>query len=472
MDPHRAGLRIPLYAGGNAVKLRSLLAIFAVGLVFLPVSLLPIFSLIFYPAYSHAPAGPGNAARILGVERAVQEAVRVGSDGALEAKAGFAVPGWMDLVVISESGVVVVSDVPGFPVGERVREGKLDDFAKAFSPNSRFTIQAISGDGRILGAYAARSDSRPLSLGEDPARPFIMTAYLVCLAAIVLGLSGVLGARLASAMRKIERAAERMALGDLSEPVSLRGTSELRSLARAMESMRLALQEDRSRRNRFLASVSHDLRTPLTSVRGYIEALEDGMAEDGAMAARYLGIMRGKTDILADRIDELLDFARMGTGEWKLKLAELDIFPWLEGLSRGYRDDALASSRSFESALEATRGLKAMADAKMLKRALENVFSNALRYAPPGSTVSLSAARSGGSLELVFSDSGPGIPSEDIPRIFDPYFRGSNRSGEGEGLGLSIARSILTDHGWTIRAESPQEGGSRFIIRMGLSGGG
>jgi two-component system OmpR family sensor kinase len=86
--------------------------------------------------------------------------------------------------------------------------------------------------------------------------------------------------------------------------------------------------------------------------------------------------------------------------------------------------------------------------------------------------VSLSAAKRGDGLELVFADSGPGIPREDIPRIFDPYFRGSNRSGEGEGLGLSIALSILTDHGWTIRAESPEEGGSRFVIRMGLSDGG
>jgi signal transduction histidine kinase len=452
------------------MKLRSILAVFSIGLVFLPVSLLPIFSLIFFPAHARGQDSPNNAARSVWVERAVQEAVKVGADGSLEAKGAFDVPAWMDLIVISESGLVLVSDVPGFPVGERVREGKLDDFAKAFSKDSRFTIQAISKDGRVLGAYAARSDSRPLSLDEDPARPFIATAYLVCLAALVLGLSGILGARLASAMRKIEGAAERIALGDLSAPVSVKGASELRSLARAMETMRLALHEDRSRRNRFLASVSHDLRTPLTSVRGYIEALEDGMAEDGAMAAKYLGVMRGKTDILADRIDELLDFARMGTGEWKLKLAELDLHPWLEGLSRGYRDDALAASRSFESSLEAARGLKARADAKMLKRALENVFSNALRYAPPGSAVSLSAERREGGLQLVFSDSGPGIPLEDIPRIFDPYFRGSNRSGEGEGLGLSIARSILTDHGWTIRAESPEGGGSRFIVRMDLGG--
>jgi len=453
------------------VKIRGVFLIFATGIICLPMALLVLVSLIVSSPH-RPPDSRTSFTRIVAAERAVQESVAEGPDGELVAKKGASIPDWLDLVVVANSGTGLVSSVPRFGVGSAVRETDLEWLRSAAFPGSRILIQRITRRGVAVGAFAARFDAAPLALEDDPASPFYFIAYLLCLATVALIFSWVFGARLSGSFRRLERAAERIASGDLGEAVSEKGFREMRALAAAMERMRLSLADERARRNRFLASVSHDLRTPLTSVRGYIEALEDGVAEDAETASRYLAIMREKTDALGERIDELLDFARMGTGEWRLRLVDIDLGSWLDAACAGYREDASAAGRNFEARIGDAAGRTVRADVKMLKRALENVFTNALRYSPPGGEVALVAEADGEAIELSFEDSGPGIPADELSRIFDPYFRGSGSRGEGVGLGLSIARAIVADHGWSIRAEAREGGGSVLTIRIAPPGPG
>ena len=275
---------------------------------------------------------------------------------------------------------------------------------------------------------------------------------------------------LARAVLTLERAAERIAAGDLETPVGRRGVRELGDLAAAMDGMRASLREGRDQRARFLAAVSHDLRTPLTSIGGYLEAVEDGLAKDPETLERYVGIMRGKTRALESRIAGLIEFARMETGEWRMGFEAVDLEVFLSGLCREFREDAALMGRDFSFELAALSGLKAAVDKALLARAIENLVSNAIRYSPAGGALRIGARRATeavtcGAYVIDLDDEGPGIPAAERESVFEPFVRGSSsREGEGKGLGLYIAASVIKGHGWDIRADRSPSGGGRFSI--------
>ena len=176
--------------------------------------------------------------------------------------------------------------------------------------------------------------------------------------------------------------------------------------------------------------------------------------------------MKGKTRLLETRIGGLIAFAKMETEEWRMGFEPTELRPFLEGLAREAREDAILLGRRFESSLEASGDLRLSIDRGLLSRALENVVSNAFRYSPEGGLVRLSAVRLGGAIRLDIDDQGPGIPPPERERVFEPFYRGSSaREGEGSGLGLYIARSIVRGHGWSIEAgDSPASGGRVSVV--------
>ncbi len=193
--------------------------------------------------------------------------------------------------------------------------------------------------------------------------------------------------------------------------------------------------------------------------------MEDGLADDPETLERYVRIMRGKTRLLETRIGGLIAFARMETEEWRMGFETTELRPFLEGLAREAREDAILLGRLFESALEAAGDIRLSIDRGLLSRALENVISNAFRYSPEGGTVRLSAGSAAAGIRLDIDDGGPGIPPSERERVFEPFYRGSSaREGEGSGLGLYIARSIVRGHGWTIEAGESPTGGGRISV--------
>jgi signal transduction histidine kinase len=304
---------------------------------------------------------------------------------------------------------------------------------------------------------------------------------------------------------KLEKAALRIASGDLETAVQLRGIREMASLAETMDGMRKTLLEGKDRRARFLAAVSHDLRTPLTSIGGYLEAVEDGLADDPETLARYVEIMLAKTSLLEDRIQGLIEFERMETGEWRMGFKPLALGPFLDRLSREFAEDAKLRGLGFESDLSclaagsgasgatvasgalagdagpgAGGGPVIQADEALLCRAIENIVSNAFKHSPEGGSVRISAARVGSLLCIDVDDEGPGIPSTERELVFEPFYRGrpsrplprdgeeggaaASASEQGNGLGLYIARSVIRGHGWDLRVEDSPSGGARLSI--------
>jgi signal transduction histidine kinase len=225
------------------------------------------------------------------------------------------------------------------------------------------------------------------------------------------------------------------------------------ALAAAL-AVRLAMEE-RSRRQieearrQMVAAVSHDLRTPLASLRLLVEAIDDGVAT-GETRERYLGEMRTHVEALTALIDDLFELSRIEAGEisWAMRQVEL----------RGLIDDTVAAMRAQAEArgvaLTAelpSHEVLAQANAEKVQRVLFNLIQNAIRHTPADGSVTVRARNAGSGVEIEVADEGEGISPADSERVFDAFYRGDeSRSEEGAGLGLAISRAIVEAHGGRI----------------------
>ena len=239
-------------------------------------------------------------------------------------------------------------------------------------------------------------------------------------------------------------------------------------MRRSLIEERHKLQAERERKRSFLMAVSHDLRTPLTSIKGYLEALQDGIARDRGAELRYLRIARDRADLLEARITDLNELLRMETGEWRMQRDPRQLTAVLGGLAADYREDALLLGRRFQTDIDLPDSLVVDADWGLFTRVTDNLMENALHYTGSGDRIRFAALQRNGHAQISVQDSGPGIPADQLEHVFDPFFRGdAARREPGSGLGLSVARSIVQAHGWHISAANTANGdgdGACFTI--------
>jgi signal transduction histidine kinase len=265
-------------------------------------------------------------------------------------------------------------------------------------------------------------------------------------------------------LRALEDAARRLGSGDLSVRAPEKGGDEIAAVASAFNAMAADLGEraealavaDRTRRQ-LLADVSHELTTPVTAMRGYLETLTmPEVSLDEATRARYLSIIGDETARLERMIGDLLDLARLegGGGGWSVEPVPVAAL-FDRVTARHERSCAQAGVRletSIEPGAEAVAG-----DRSRLEQALQNLAANAMRYAPEGTAIQLTARPVGDGVAITVQDDGPGIAPEHLPHIFDRFYKvDASRSGAaaGSGLGLSIVKAIVERHGGRISVES------------------
>jgi len=276
---------------------------------------------------------------------------------------------------------------------------------------------------------------------------------------------------LTRSITQLETATRRIAGGDLSFELRARGRDEIASLTRSFEHMRLALREEEARRSRFIMGVSHDLKTPLALIQGYVEAIADGYAEGKPQTLeRYLDILREKSRSLDGMIDSLLDFARMETAEWQLTHKRVRAADFLLAMGKRFSEDALLLGRTLSCSVDIPAETEVSMDEALVTRALENLVSNAVRYTDAGGTIEITATSSPDRITLAVRDGGMGIPAEEIERIFDPFYRGTgSRREDGHGLGLAVVKWVIESHGWSIGVSSRVGEGATFTVTMPLA---
>lgn len=218
-------------------------------------------------------------------------------------------------------------------------------------------------------------------------------------------------------------------------------------------------------RRDFISNLSHELRTPLASLKALTETLQDGALADAEAGPRFLGRIHTEVDALTQMAQELLDLSKIESGQVELVLRKVDPLAVLN--SSRDRMHVQAERAGVELAVETGTPREVHADAARLEQVLVNLIHNAVKFTRRGGTVTLSAKEEKGVVVFAVRDTGAGIPSDDLPRIFERFYRvDKSRTGSGTGLGLSIARHIVEAHGGKIWAESQEGQGSVFYFSI------
>jgi signal transduction histidine kinase len=334
---------------------------------------------------------------------------------------------------------------------------------------------------RIIGALAAGSVVALLNILFSALLMFasrhdLLLLLLLSLFAgvISVALGVVLAASLTDRLSAVSGAATALAAGDLAArvPAPTDGTSrEERSLTLAFNAMAAQLEEAAARRaeddearRMLLAAISHDLRTPLASVRAMIEAITDGVVTDPVTIARFHATMGREIRTLTALITDLFELSQLEAGQIALSLRPATIQDLIDEVVEGLAAQAAERDVHLAAGVEGAIG-PVVIDPPAVRRVLTNLVTNALRHTPADGTIAVTARAVADGVQVDVVDTGEGIPVGDLPHIFERFFRGErSRSREtgGAGLGLAIARGFVEAHGGRIWVESEVGRGTRF----------
>ncbi|MBK6662384.1 MAG: HAMP domain-containing histidine kinase [Thermoflexaceae bacterium] len=299
--------------------------------------------------------------------------------------------------------------------------------------------------------------------------PRLLSSGLIGVAAaLVLGF--LLSQSVAAPLRNIARAARSVARGNYRQRVPATGPAEVRDLAANFNRMTEEVQRSQQTLRDFLANISHELKTPLTSIRGFSEAMLDGTVDDPAGVERSARIISNESNRVLRLVEELLDLSRIESGQVSMRQEEVDVrelFGHVEEIFALRSEESGVVLEVQISGRTAIRG-----DFDRLEQVLNNLLDNAFRHTPRGGVVRLvSREVQPGFLQVTVSDTGEGIPVDDVPHLFERFYRASGRpNGKGHGLGLAITREIVRAHGGDIWATSEPGRGTTFVFTLPAAG--
>ena len=292
---------------------------------------------------------------------------------------------------------------------------------------------------------------------------------MIALAAFVLAL--ILSRVLTKPIVNLSRTMRKMGKGDLSVRVPERGSGELRQLAENYNTMAAQLENLDQSRNQFVSNASHELKTPLATMKIMLETMIYQPDMPGDVRQEFMEDMNHEIDRLTGIITDLLTLTKMDHEHDLLKKEEIDLSELTEGTIRLLTPAAEKRNQRLES--QVAPGLKMLGDRTKLNQVLYNLIDNGMKYTQDGGRIRVSLEENGDRLIWQVADNGIGIPAEDQEHIFDRFYRvdkARSRETGGTGLGLSIVRQLVAMHGGTITVESKPGEGSRFIVTLPKNG--
>ncbi len=276
--------------------------------------------------------------------------------------------------------------------------------------------------------------------------------------------------RITGSLRHLRDAAGDLDLRDLSRRVPVQGDDEIADLARAFNRMCDRLEAEERARRQLLADVAHELRHPLAVMKGRLELMQDGRVP---LDEEQLLPLQDEVIRLTRLVSDLRDLSLAEVGGLSLQKRPVRLDELLESLLANF--EPVAADRGIALTADVAPDLPTLeADPDRLRQVLLNLLTNALQYTPRGGQVRVRAWREGEEVRVAISDTGPGIPPEDLPRIFDRFYRADqsrSRATGGSGLGLAIVRSLVELHGGRVTADSAPGRGATFTIMLPITGG-
>ncbi len=377
-----------------------------------------------------------------------------GSNGGSVSNSGMLPP----ISVLDSDGNVVFNNLP-----DEMNGGDGD------TGNSEITALPVEVDGAEVGTIYFVDRPGAGNVRETPEANFLAgvdRAILwsaVAAAGLALLLGVILARTISRPVQELTAATKVLAGGDLGHQVPVRTGDEIGQLAQSFNQMSADLAHSNQMRRQMTADIAHDLRTPLSVILGYSEALADGKLP--GMPETYTA-MHVQAQHLNRLIEDLRTLSLADAGQLSLMRRPVDPQGLLEHTALAYLP--AAESRGIAISVEGEAVKPVSVDPDRLLQVLGNLVGNALRHTPDGGRVILSTARANGHILLRVQDNGPGIPAEDLPYIFDRFYRGdkARHSDGASGLGLVIARSLIEAHDGRIVVENAPGGGALFTISI------
>ena len=300
-------------------------------------------------------------------------------------------------------------------------------------------------------------------LSASVRRSLILGSVLAVALAFLLTI--VLSRRISSPIGALAEAAKRLGQGDLSRRVQIRGKGEVGMLAQAFNSMAADLEHAEQLRRNLVADVAHELRTPLSNIKGYLEAIRDRVIKPNAATIRSLN---EEVALLSRLVDELQELSLAEAGELKLVCQAEDIAKLLKQTVTFWQPKTVAKEISLSLDLPDNLPLVNV-DRHRVNEVLHNLLENAVTHTPKGGSITVAAVTQGNWVEVSVADTGEGIPAKDLPHIFERFYRVDRsraRATGGSGLGLTIAKRLAEAHGGKITVQSKLGKGSRFSFTL------
>ena len=365
------------------------------------------------------------------------------------------------------------TEVQAALAGEEQHDIRLDEFT------SRLTVYAaapIQQRGRLLGIVQI---AQPMDEVTGAIARLVLSLLAAGLLALTVttGLGIWISRRLVQPVRALEAASLAIAQGDLSQQVPVTSADELGALARAFNRMVGELQRMIEQQRLFIANASHELRTPLTNIKLRSEALLGGLLDERAMAERYLAEIDSEADRLTRLANTLLDLSRLEDVQSPPPDAAVDVIPVLRSVAQAMQMRIGKANQKLHTELpDSLPGLRVWPE--QVEAIVVNLLDNAIKFTPPVGDVRLSAQVVDGECRIRVADTGPGIPADELPLIFQRFYRVDkarsryqNRDaiGTGAGLGLSIVAALVAQNRGRIWAENGAAGGAAFTVAFPLS---
>ncbi|MEE9583480.1 MAG: HAMP domain-containing sensor histidine kinase, partial [Dehalococcoidales bacterium] len=295
--------------------------------------------------------------------------------------------------------------------------------------------------------------------------PFFWAGVIAFVVSLVIAI--LLARSVYRPIQRVTKAAREMAHGKYDHKIPIAGPSDVKGLAVDFNQMAHEVKISQQRLRDFLSDVSHQLRTPLTSIRGFAQAILDGTAKDGDAKLKAAQVIEDEAKRMIRQVNELLELARIQSGQLKIAQEPVDIASLLRHCQEVF--SLRAEEKGIILMIELDEMTSVSGDIDQLEKAFSNLIDNAIKHTPNGGQVSITGRQvAKDSIEVTVANTGSGISQKELPYIFERFYQGDGVES-GIGLGLAIAREIVRTHGGDIEVDSTMEKGTRFILRLPTS---
>ena len=379
--------------------------------------------------------------------------------------------GWRSLI-LDESGVVIF-DSSGSLVGSEIpefdpltTESYLIDAYPQLGKGWCSVFCTIISNLQVRGYAILSMPLAPVrSLALSQLRPVFLTfAIIFALSFIILIVQHFTVTR---PLRRIAKAADMYAHGDFKHRIAMKRSDEIGYLAATLDAMAGDLDAAEESQRQFISNISHDFRSPLTSIKGYLEAIRDGVIPPEEQE-HYINVVISEADRLADLSRNILNLSTLGNGAMTLDLSDFDINSVIKDTCASFEGQCAEKDMDFDLYFDAEQSM-VHADKARIQQVLYNLIDNAIKFSGNGTTITIDVSSRADRIFISVRDQGIGISRDEIGRIWDRFYKTDASRGKdkkGTGLGLSIVKEIITAHGETIDVVSTEGAGTEFIFRL------